>query len=127
MIPVELQYTESHEWIRKENNTVTVGITHFAQEQLTDIVFVELPEINQEVVKGSECAVVESCKIAAEIYSPVSGKVAAINERLADQPETVNQDPYGEGWLLKIELSNPGEMESLLSAESYKSHIETSA
>lgn len=116
----ELKYAESHEWIRIEDDgTATVGITDFAQEQLGDVVFVELPEIDAELNKEEEAAVVESVKAASDIYAPVSGKVIAINDDLVDSPEAINQDPYGDAWLFRLELADPSEVEQLLDAETY--------
>lgn len=126
MIPDELKYAKTHEWVRLEGNVAVVGITHFAQEQLSDIVFVELPEVGREIEKGAECAVIESCKIAAEMYAPLSGKIAAVNEDLGDNPALVNQDPYGNGWIVKIECSNLSQASDLLDAAAYKNHIEQS-
>lgn len=116
----ELKYAESHEWVRiEEDGTATVGITDFAQEQLGDVVFVELPEIDSEFNKEDDAAVVESVKAASDIYAPVSGKVIAINDDLVDSPEAINQDPYGEAWLFRLELSDPSEVDQLLDAETY--------
>ena len=120
-----LRYTKTHEWARIESNEATVGITDFAQEQLTDIVFVEMPEVGKQSVQGKEIGVVESCKIAAELYAPVSGTVTAVNEKLTDTPELVNNDPYGEGWILKIQMSNPLEVDSLLDPKAYEAHVAT--
>lgn len=116
----ELKYAESHEWVRiEEDGTATVGITDFAQEQLGDVVFVELPDIDTEFNKEDDAAVVESVKAASDIYAPVSGKVIAVNDDLVDSPEAINQDPYGEAWLFRLELSDPSEVEQLLDAETY--------
>lgn len=125
MNPTDLKYTESHEWVRVEGNLATIGITHFAQEQLTDIVFVELPSVGREIAKGTECAVIESCKIAAEMYAPVSGTITAVNEELTGNPAFVNQDPYGKGWIIKVELSDPAEVDSLMNAAAYEKHLAT--
>jgi len=124
MIPPELKYTESHEWAKTEGTTATVGITHHAQELLSDIVFVELPDIGRALKKGDECAVIESCKIAAELYTPVSGTIVAVNTDLRDHPEYVNQDPYGKGWIAQIEMSDPSEINALLDADRYRAHVE---
>ena len=117
-------YTEDHEWITVENGTGTIGITKHAQEQLGDVVFVELPETGQAVEKGEEAGTVESVKAASEIYAPVSGEIAAINEDLADDPSKVNEDPTGAGWLYKITLSDSGELANLMDAEAYAKHVE---
>lgn len=124
MVPENLRYTESHEWGKLEGNTLTVGITQHAQEQLSDIVFVELPDVDKSLEKGDECAVIESTKIAAELYAPLAGKVTAINETLQDKPELINQDPYGEGWVVKLELNNPGDFDELMDAKNYQNHVE---
>lgn len=124
-IPSDLKYTANDEWIRVEGNIGTVGITDYAQNQLSDIVFVEIVVAEgDEVTKGSTCATLESVKAAADVYLPASGRVIAINEALSDKPETVNQDPYGEAWMVKIELSNPAELDSLLDAAAYEKHLQ---
>ncbi len=123
--PEELLYTPSHEWIRDNGDgTATMGITDHAQEQLGDVVFVELPEEGQAVAKGEELAVVESVKSASDIYAPVGGTVEAMNEALEDAPETVNEDCYGDGWMVQIKLENADELQELLSAEQYQALIE---
>ncbi len=127
MIPQDLKYAESHEWIRVDGNVVTIGISNYAQDQLSDVVFVEVPEIDQEIDQGGECAVIESCKIAAEMYAPVAGKVTAVNEALEDDPALVNKDPYGDGWIFKMELSDASQLDSLMDAEAYTNHIAQSA
>lgn len=125
-IPTNLRYTSSHEWVRDEgNNTVTLGITDHAQELLGDIVFVELPEHDKTVSAGEGCAVVESVKAAADVYSPVSGEVTAINETLNQNPELVNNDPYGEGWLCRIRLKDTADISNLMSAEDYQRSVES--
>lgn len=126
MVPSELKYTETHEWVRMEGNTATIGITHFAQEQLTDIVFVELPEVGRILEKGLECAVIESCKIAAEMYAPISGKVVRVNEELSDNPGLVNREPYGQGWIVQIEASDLTQLDELMNATAYQNHLENS-
>ena len=123
-LPNELRYSKSHEWVRTDGaNTVTIGITDFAQSQLGDLVFVELPDLDSEVKTGDEIAVVESVKTAADVYSPVTGKVIAVNEDLAAAPEQVNQDPYGSGWLFKIVVADENALRALLSAEDYQNTI----
>jgi glycine cleavage system H protein len=117
VIPKDLLYTRSHEWTRLENGTAVVGITHFAQEQLGDLTYVELPEAGATVSAGTEMGSVESVKAASELYSPVSGEVLEVNAELASAPELINQEPYGAGWMLKIKLS--GEPSGLLSPEDY--------
>ena len=119
-IPSELRYRESHEWVRDEGNgTVVVGISDHAQAALGDMVFVELPEPGASYEQGQACAVIESVKAASDAYAPVSGEVVEANGALEDSPELVNSDPYGEGWLFSVRLSDPAELDGLLSAESY--------
>ena len=119
-LPQGLSYVESHEWIRNEGDgIVTIGVTVFAQEQLGDVVFVELPDVGAELVSADEFGVIESVKAASDLFAPVSGEVIAINELLADDPELVNTDPYGDAWLLQIRLSHPEELEHLLDADAY--------
>ena len=119
-LPQGLSYVSSHEWIRNEGDgIVTIGVTDFAQEQLGDVVFVELPDVGAELVSEDEFGVIESVKAASDLFAPVSGEVIAINERLDDDPELVNTDPYGDAWLLQIRLSHPEELEHLLDADAY--------
>jgi glycine cleavage system H protein len=122
--PDTLRYSEDHEWVRVEGGEAVVGITDFAQKELTDIVFVELPEIGRVVEKGGALAVVESVKAVSDVYSPVSGEVIAVNETLPDKPELVNTDPYGEGWMARVKLSKPEEIESLMTAAKYQEFIQ---
>jgi len=122
-VPSDLKYAKSHEWIRVAGNDATVGITDHAQHELTDVVFVELPESGRKVKGGEACAVVESVKTASDIYSPASGEVGETNKALAENPGLVNTDPYGSGWLYKLRLSNPGELDALLSPEQYQAQI----
>ncbi len=117
-VPTELKYTKSHEWISIDGDTATVGITDHAQDLLGDMVFIELPEVGDSLEAGKECAVVESVKAASDVYSPLSGEVVAVNEALADSPETVNSDPYG-GWLFKVKMSNASETDGMLDAAAY--------
>jgi glycine cleavage system H protein len=116
----DLKYTETHEWVKEKNGKAVVGITDHAQSELTDIVFVELPEVGKEVKKGDELCVVESVKSVSEIYAPVSGKIVDVNKKLDDSPETVNESPYDDGWLVELEIKDDSEIGSLLDAESYK-------
>jgi glycine cleavage system H protein len=118
-------YTEEHEWIRVEGDTATVGITDFAQGQLGDIVFVELPDAGRQVTKGGEAAVVESVKAASDVYAPVSGEVLEANQALVDDPSLVNTAPEGDGWFFRLRLSDTGELDGLMDAESYKSFCES--
>ncbi len=124
-IPSDLRFAESHEWVsQEEEGVVRIGISDHAQEQLGDLVFVELPEEGATFAQGDACAVVESVKAASDIYCPVSGEVIAINDMLVDSPETVNTDPYGDGWLFSVRLDDPEELESLMDADAYKEHID---
>ncbi|HDL01147.1 MAG TPA: glycine cleavage system protein GcvH, partial [candidate division Zixibacteria bacterium] len=116
-IPSELKYTKEHEWVRIEDKIATIGVTDYAQTELTDITFFELPEIGREVKQMEEIGVIETSKAVSEIYSPVSGKVIEVHAALDDTPDTLNSDPYGEGWLVKIEISDEAEVEQLLSAD----------
>lgn len=116
-------YTEDHEWIAVTGNVATLGITDYAQAQLGDVVFVEVPSIGRKVKKGEETAVVESVKAASEVYSPVTGTVAAANEPLADSPITVNEDPEGAAWFCKIEMADPTELEVLMDETAYKAFV----
>jgi glycine cleavage system H protein len=119
-IPNNLKYHKTHEWVSgPDDGVVTIGITDHAQEQLGDLVFVELPEVGTTISVEGECPVVESVKAASDIYIPLSGEVVEANELLADAPETINDDPYGEGWIFKLRLSDEGELDSLLSADEY--------
>lgn len=123
MYPEDLKYTTTHEWVRVEGNLATVGLTFHAQSELGDIVYLELPEVGKEVKAGSEFGVVESVKAASDIYAPVSGKVVAVNDAVTSEPSLVNRDPYDAGWLVKVELSDPRELERLKSAAEYKEFI----
>src|ERR1700722_20273344 len=116
-VPSDLKYTKSHEWVRVSGNTATIGITDHAQQELTDIVFVELPEVGRAVKTGDPCAVVESVKTASDIYAPVSGEIVEANKSVVDSPALANSEPYGNGWFFKIKLSNPAEVNSLLSPD----------
>lgn len=119
--PTECKYLATHEWARlEEDGTVTIGITDHAQNALGDVVYVELPETGQEVTSGEEAGVVESVKAASDIYAPVTGTVVAINEALEDEPEKVNQDPFGDGWFFKVAPADANELEDLLDAEAYQ-------
>lgn len=125
-IPDELQYTKTHEWVKKiQGNEVSIGITDHAQHQLQDIVYVELPSIGRELKMGAPCAVVESVKAAYDIYAPLSGKVTKINQELRESPQLINEDPYGNGWFLHIEISNPNELADLLSPGQYRAANES--
>ena len=121
--PNELRYTKEHEWVKVEENTAIIGITDFAQNELGDIVFVELPEVGDEVSLDQPFGSVESVKTVSELYAPVSGTVVAVNEELSDSPELVNESPYETAWMIKVELSNPSEVEQLLTPDAYKEVI----
>ena len=121
----EIKFTEDHEWIVMEtDDTGVVGITDYAQEQLGDIVFIELPEIGTEINKGDDVAVIESVKAASELKAPLSGEVFEINQELSDIPETVNNDPMGKGWLIKIKITDPSELSNLMDEEAYQAFID---
>ena len=124
-VPAELRYNKSHEWVcRNDDGTVTVGITDHAQEQLGDLVFVEQPEVGATLTTGTECCVVESVKAASDVYSPLDGEVTAINEALADSPELINTDAYGEGWLFRMTPADAAAIDDLLDAEAYQAVID---
>ena len=123
-IPEELKYTEEHEWVRVDGDIATVGITDYAQGELSDIVYLELPEVGKTVQKGDVITTLEAVKTVADVYTPVSGEIIEVNEKLSEQPGLINEDPYGEGWIVKIRLSNPDELNGLLSAADYKNIIE---
>jgi glycine cleavage system H protein len=123
-IPTELKYTKNDEWIKVDGDTGTIGVTDYAQDQLSDIVFVEIVvSEGDEIAKGDSIATLESVKAASDVYSPVNGKVVAVNEALSDTPENINKDPYGEAWMIKIELTKSADLDDLLSAESYETKI----
>lgn len=125
-VPSDLKYTKSHEWVKDNGDgTVTVGITDHAQELLGDMVFVEVPEAGRELAAGEDCAVVESVKAASDVYSPLAGEVVEGNEVLADAPETVNSDAYGEGWMFKLKLADAGDLGGLMDAEAYNALVES--
>ena len=122
-IPEELRYTKDHEWTRIEGRRATIGITDHAQDQLTDVVYVELPAVGKVVRAGDVLGTVESVKAVSEIFSPLSGKVVEVNHTLEDAPEIVNGDPYGKGWIVVLEISDPGEGKGLMDAAAYRKHI----
>ncbi|MBH1971820.1 glycine cleavage system protein GcvH [Moraxellaceae bacterium AER2_44_116] len=121
--PIDLKYATSHEWARLDGDIITVGITDHAQEALGDLVFVELPEVGDSVNAGDEAGVVESVKAASDIYAPVSGEVVEINPALEDTPELINSDPYGEGWMYKIKVSDLTELDDMMSADEYDAQV----
>ena len=122
-IPDQLKYAKTHEWVRVEGDTAWVGITDHAQAELTELVFVELPEVGRTVSAGQPCAVVESVKTASDIYAPLSGEVIEVNQALTDDPGKVNADAFGEGWFFKVRMSAPSELDGLMDATSYQSQI----
>ncbi len=122
--PQDLKYTKEHEWIKEEGGSVVIGVTDYAQDSLGDIVYVELPAEGAEVTKDEPFGVVESVKAVSDLYSPVSGTVLEVNDSIVDSPEVINDEPYGDAWMLKIELGDPSELDGLLSVEEYKSYVE---
>jgi len=116
----DLRYTKEHEWVRVEGDLATVGITDYAAEQLGDIVFVELPDTGRALVRADAVGVIESVKAVSDLVAPLSGEVVAVNQKVVDAPETVNEDPYGDGWLIRIHLSDPSEVDSLLDLAAYR-------
>lgn len=123
-VPKHLKYTEDHEWILVEDDIATIGITDYAQRSLGDLVYVELPEVGSNVDAEDDFVVVESVKAASEVYAPVSGEVIEVNEALNDTPELINSTPYEEGWIAKIRMTDPGQLEDLMSPAVYKQHVE---
>lgn len=119
-----VKYAKSHEWVRKESGTVIIGISDYAQDSLGDVVFVELPETGDTFEQGSTFGVVESVKAASDVYMPVGGEIVEVNETLGDTPDKVNEDPFGDGWLVKVVPSNPKDLDSLMSAAEYKTYTE---
>ena len=122
-VPAELRYLESHEWTTVDDETVRIGVSDFAQDELGDVVFVELPDVGDDIAAGGTFGVVESIKAVSDLYAPVSGEVVAINEELFDRPELVNEDPYGDGWMLEVAPSDPDEFDEALDADAYESQI----
>ena len=119
-IPDDLHYSKDHEWVRVNGNVAIVGITDYAQDSLGDVVYVELPKVGDDFAANESFGSVESVKAVSEVFSPVSGEIVGTNEALADTPEKVNQDPYGEGWMIRVQMSNPGEVDSMLTAAEYE-------
>ena len=122
-VPENVSYSDSHEWIQVESDIATIGITDFAQSELGDIVFVELPSVGDQVEAGAAFGVVESVKAVNDVYAPVSGTVVAVNEDLEDRPELVNESPYAEGWMIRVQPSEPGQIDALMASEDYKSFL----
>lgn len=123
MVPKDLRYHQEHEWARVNDNQATVGISHFAQDALGDIVFIDLPKVGSVVQSGQQIGEVESTKTTSTIYTPLSGTITKVNAELKDHPEVVNSDPYGKGWMVVIQLSNPGEIDQLMTADQYKGFL----
>ncbi|HYS48729.1 MAG TPA: glycine cleavage system protein GcvH [Xanthobacteraceae bacterium] len=121
----DTRYTKEHEWIRRDGEVATVGITTYAQSQLGDVVYVELPDVGKTVAKGAEAAVVESVKAASEVYAPASGEVVSVNDALEAAPATVNEDAEGKGWFLKLKLADPAELDTLMTEQQYKDYLAT--
>jgi len=124
MYPEEFHYTKDHEWVKTEGDEATIGITDFAQSQLGDVVFVELPDVGEELKSHQTLGVVESVKAVSDIYSPISGEVSEVNEGLNDNPEILNQDPHTKGWIIKLKVKNPSELDKLMSASEYEKYLE---
>lgn len=120
----DLKYVESHEWVRVEGDIAVCGVSDHAQHLMTDVVFVELPEVDEDIAKGESIVNIESVKAVSEVYAPVSGEIIEVNEALEDAPELINSDPFGEGWIFKIRMSDAGEVDSLLSAVAYRETVE---
>lgn len=124
--PEDLQYSQEHEWLKLDGNIAKLGISDYAQDQLGDIVYLELPELNKEYQAGEVFGVVESTKSVSDLYMPVGGKIIEVNEALIDKPEKINEDPYGEAWMVKIEISDSSELDKLLNAKDYESLVQNS-
>lgn len=126
MYPADLKYSKDHEWIRVEGNRGTVGITFYAQESLGDVVYVDLPQVGDEVAAGESFGTVESVKSVSDLYAPVSGKVVEVNQEVIDHPDLINKDPYGDGWLIVVEMSDPGELDDLMDSKAYEEMVKES-
>ncbi len=127
MYPKELKYSKEHEWVKIDGDIAIIGITSHAQEQLGDVVYVELPDAGSQVTQFETCGTIESVKTVSDLYSPIGGEVVTINEELDDTPEFINNEPYGSGWILKVKMQDPAELEKLLSADAYKEFIQSQA
>ena len=123
-LPEDLKYTKDHEWIRIDGKTATVGITDYAQGELGDVVYVEVETVDEELDKDEVFGTVEAVKTVSDLFLPVTGKITAFNENLEDEPEKVNEDPYGEGWMIKFEITDESELDQLLGADAYQAHVE---
>lgn len=124
MYPEDLRYSSEHEWVRVEGNKARIGVTDYAQGELGDVVFVDLPSVGDTITAGQAFAVIESVKSVSDVYAPVSGTVVAVNDRLSDSPELINQSPYEDGWIVEVELSDPSEVNSLITAAEYRASVE---
>lgn len=124
MYPEDLRYSSEHEWVRVEGNKARIGVTDYAQGELGDVVFVDLPSVGDTITVGQAFAVIESVKSVSDVYAPVSGTVVAVNDRLSDSPELINQSPYEDGWIVEVELSDPSEVNSLMTAAEYRASVE---
>ena len=127
MNPVELKYAKEHEWVRVEGDVAVIGISEFAQDQLGEVVFVDMPSEGDTVTAGETFGEIESVKSVSELYSPLTGEIVAVNDSLSDVPETVNSDPYGDGWMIKVEIADPSELDDLMSAEEYEAFVAETA
>ncbi len=125
MTPEDSRYAKSHEYVHVEGNTGTIGITEYAQKELGDVVFVELPQVGSQIEQNEEMGSIESVKAVSELFAPVTGEVVEVNEKLRDKPELVNTDPYGDGWMLRVKVSDASELEALMDAEEYDEYVET--
>lgn len=123
MYPKDLKYDREHEWVRTEGDVAVIGISHFAQDQLGEVVYVDLPSVGDTITAGDTFGEVESVKSVSELFTPVSGEVIEVNDVLGDTPETVNEDPYGEGWMVKVRLSDPAEVDDMMDADAYQAFI----
>jgi len=121
--PEDLKYSQTHEWVKVDKDIATIGITDFATKQLTDLVYAELPSIGAKVAKGASFGVVESVKAVSDLYSPVSGKVVTVNEKLSKEPEIITQDPYGKGWMIKVKIEDQTELDTLMNSEEYEEFV----
>lgn len=123
MYPADLKYDKKHAWVRPDGETVVIGVSHFAQDQLGEVVYVDLPDVGDEVVAGETFGEIESVKSVSELFSPVSGEIVSVNDDLADAPEAVNEDCYGEGWMVQVKMSDPAELDTLLAGEDYEAFL----
>lgn len=127
MYPTELKYDREHEWVRLEGDVAVIGISHFAQDQLGEVVYVDLPSAGDAITAGGSFGEVESVKSVSELFSPVTGEIVEVNDALSDAPETVNEDPYGDGWMIKVKLEDPSEVDALMDADTYEAFVSEDA